>query len=136
MINGEINDELIKISNNICLKFKNDGEVKGLIKTSYSESPTPPEFLLIKHHLKILLSKLDTNYYIDDIELKFGTYSRSVIFNTKHEWDGVGMLFSFGLMIPILLPGIIVDLYEYFNTTNYNYIEYNIKKRKSNVIVV
>lgn len=127
-------DELMKISNDIYLKYTNNGELEGLIKTSYYDSPTPHEFLLLKRDLKRRLSNLDTNYYIDDIEFKFGTYSRDVIFNKKHEWDGVGLMFSFGLLTPIILPSIIIDLYKYYSTKDYNYIDYNISKRKSNII--
>jgi len=133
-MNFILNDELIKISNDIYLKYINDGELKGLIKTSYNISPTNHEFLLLKRNLKERLSKLDTNYYIDDIEFKFGTYSRDIIFNTKHQWDGVGIMLSFGLITPFILHSIIIDLHEYYNNKDYNYINYNIIKRKSNII--
>jgi hypothetical protein len=129
-----LNNDLIELSNDIFVKYSHDGEVNGLIKTSYDESPTHQDFLLLKRDLIKRLSILDANYYIDDIEFKFGTYSKDVIYNEKHQWDGVGFIFSFGLITPFILPNIITDLYKYYNTTDYNYISYNIKKRKSNII--
>jgi hypothetical protein len=130
-----IDDELNKVLNDIYLKYINDGEVNGLIKTYYNVTPTNHDFLLLKRKLMEHLSNLDKNYYIDDIKFEFGIYSRDVIFNKKHQWDGVGIIMTFGLITPFILPSIVRDLYDYYNNIDYNFINYNIIKRKSNVIV-
>ena len=129
-----LDDELIKLSNDIYLKYIDDGELEGLIKTSYNETPTHHDFLLVKRDLKNRLSNLDKNYYIDDVELTFGKHSRDDVFNSKHKWDAVGIIYSFGLILPFLLPVIIPDLYTYYNSKDFNFISYKITKRQSNVI--
>jgi hypothetical protein len=128
-----LDDKLSKLSNDIYVKYTTEGELTGSITILY-DSPTPHELLLLKRNLKTRLSKLDTNYYIDDIEFTFGTYSRDKLFHKSREWDGVALMLSFGLLIPFLLPKLVNDLYKYYNTTDYNYIDYRIAKRKSNII--
>lgn len=70
-MNVILDDKLIKTSNDIYLRYVNDGEIKGFIKTCYDVSPTNHEYLLLKRDLKSRLLKFDTNYYIDDIEFEF-----------------------------------------------------------------
>ena len=133
-MNYSLNDELINIENKIFLKYNNDKQLTGLVKTSIQVSPTNLEFLELKSRLKKSLSNTNTNYYIDDIEFTYNKYSKYIIFTKKHEWDIIGIIFTFGLITPFLLPNIIMDLREYYNSKNYNYIGYNIKIIKSPVI--
>lgn len=129
-----MNDELIKISDDIYSKYINDEELESSIKVSCNNSPTNNEFLLLKRDLKKRLSKLDDTFYIDDIQFEFARYSKDEMFNYRVKYYPEAFYFSFGLITPFLLLGSMFHLYEYYTTENYNYIKYDITKRKSNVI--
>lgn len=103
---------------------------KGSVKTTINICPTNNEFLQIKRNLIKRLVDNNINYNFDDVKLEHRYYSRDDIFNKKHQWDGIGIIFSLGLIIPFLLPKFFYDSYEYYNSEDCYFIDYDIKFRK------
>lgn len=135
-----LNDDLFEIENKMYIQFTSDTEclcekITGKIKTTIDECPSNVEFLQIKRNLMSRLEKVldKDNYYVDNIEFSFHKFSRYEELCRRHEWDLVGVSFTFGLILPFLIPKMMYSLYKYSTTEDFNYIEYTIFLRKKMV---
>jgi hypothetical protein len=128
-----LNNELIRVEYIICENYVKKEQLKGVIKTTITESPSVVEFLQMKRTLREALSIKIKTHYIDDIDFKFRYYSRDQIYSNKHKGDIFAFVMTAGMITPILLYETIIDLQEYYMSQDYYYIEYDIKLREKGV---
>jgi hypothetical protein len=85
-----MNEELVRIENEIYSEYISDTETSGSIKTSIKESMVDLdlEFLKLKNNLKERLFKKNVNYYIDDIHFEYIIYSKDYI-RKLHKFDSI-----------------------------------------------
>ena len=137
----ELSEELTKVENEIYDRYVNKTEqeqqydnryITGRIITNLTTEPTEKEFLQIKRNLLKRLEPI-SECYIDRIVLSHKYFSRDAVYFSNHQWDMVASIFTLGLIIPFILPGIMHDSYTYYNSNDYYYIEYCIYIRPKNV---
>lgn len=129
----ELSKELQELEDQVYYEYTKEQKLRGEVKTSIRVSPPLNEWLQLKRNLKRRIGP-NLKVYIDDIRFRHQMHSRDLAFSRKHEWDLVVIVFSLGLMLPIVLPGIIRDLYTYYRSQDYFGITYEIQTRESRVL--
>ena len=126
-MNHNLSVELKNLEDEIYNKYINNFNVfTGIIKTTITKKPNACDFLRIKINLTNRITNEMPNYCVGSISLSHKYFSRNNNFFTKHKWDCVGIICTFGLIIPFLIPLLLYDIYSWYNSTNYYYIKYTI----------
>lgn len=103
-----------------------EGRNEGIINTNL-KNISDKEFLQIKRDIKqIRLCRVVPSMTIQKLELEHIHISRDSIYYANHQWDCIGILLSFGILLPILLPGIIIDTCKWYMSKDCYYVKYDI----------
>ena len=89
--------------------------------------------LQLKRDLEKIFA-LKYNDYSFDVYLELNLYLKNAVYYRKHEFDGLYIILTCGLLLPFLIIPIIRDTIQWYFDEDYYYIYYKITRRKYQVI--
>jgi hypothetical protein len=96
-----------------------EGNVGGMIRLSEEECR-------LKDVDMLRLERMVRKRVKKDVKWIVRRYSRVDVLNKNVEWYGLGVIISVGVLMPILMCKWCMDVYEYYISEDYDYIEYEI----------